>query len=49
MSPALLNRALAKEMLGEREASIADFRAALRLEPTLAAATEGLKRLGASP
>lgn len=49
MSPALLNRALANEMLGERQASIADFRAALALEPTLFAASEGLKRLGASP
>ena len=48
MSPALLNRALANEMLGEREASIADFRAALALEPTLFAASEGLKRLGAT-
>ncbi|WP_045837138.1 tetratricopeptide repeat protein [Hyphomicrobium sp. 99] len=49
MSPALLNRALANEMIGERDASIADFRAALQLEPTLTAASEGLKRLGASP
>ncbi|HET6388710.1 tetratricopeptide repeat protein [Hyphomicrobium sp.] len=49
MSPALLNRALAHEMLGEREESIADFRAAVELEPTLTAAYDGLKRLGATP
>lgn len=49
MSPAFLNRALANEMLGDRLASIADFRAALALEPTLYAASEGLKRLGATP
>lgn len=49
MSPALLNRALAHEVLGERDKSIADFRAAAELEPTLTAAYEGLKRLGATP
>lgn len=48
MSPALLNRGLAYEMLGDRLASIADYRAALALEPTLYAASEGLKRLGES-
>jgi tetratricopeptide (TPR) repeat protein len=48
MSPAFLNRGLAYEMLGERSASIADYRAALALEPTLYAASEGLKRLGES-
>ena len=41
------DRALANEMIGERSASIADFRAALALEPTLYAAAQGLKRLGA--
>ena len=45
MSPAFLNRGLAHEMLGDRDASIADYRAALALEPTLYAASEGLKRL----
>jgi tetratricopeptide (TPR) repeat protein len=49
MSPAFLNRAQAYEMLGNRAASIADYRAALALEPTLFAASEGLKRLGESP
>lgn len=46
MSPAFLNRGLAYEMLGDRSASIADYRAALALEPTLYAASQGLKRLG---
>jgi tetratricopeptide (TPR) repeat protein len=48
MSPAFLNRGLAYEMLGDRSASIADYRAALALEPTLYAASQGLKRLGES-
>lgn len=48
MAPAFLNRALVNERLGAREASIADYRAALALDPMLFAALAGLMRLGAS-
>ena len=49
MAPAFLNRALVNEKLGDRDASISDFRAALALDSTLYLASAGLKRLGASP
>ena len=48
MSPALLNRALANEYLANGSQHC-HFRAALALEPTLFAASEGLKRLGVTP
>jgi len=37
------------EKLGQRERSIADYRAALKLDPTDDASKAGLKRLGAQP
>jgi len=42
-------RGLAYEKLGERDKAIADYRKALSLEPQARDATEGLKRLGATP
>jgi hypothetical protein len=37
------------ERFGNRASSIADYKAALALDPLLAAASAGLKRLGESP
>jgi tetratricopeptide (TPR) repeat protein len=45
MTPAILNRGMVRERLGNRAASAADYRAALALEPMLSAAAAGLKRL----
>lgn len=42
-------RARLHEMLGWRRKAIADYRAALALDPTIESARAGLKRLGAAP
>ncbi|HYL33859.1 MAG TPA: hypothetical protein VEU53_12000 [Stellaceae bacterium] len=42
-------RAEINEKLGKRDAAIADYRAALKLVPTMTQATDGLKRLNATP
>ncbi len=46
---AYYNRALILEKRGDRDSSIADYRKALSLDPNLVQASEGLKRMGASP
>jgi Flp pilus assembly protein TadD len=42
-------RAEILEKLGQRERAVADYRAALKLDPTDDASKAGLKRLGAAP
>jgi tetratricopeptide (TPR) repeat protein len=49
MAFAFLNRGLVNEKLGDRASSFSDYQAALDLDPSLAAASAGLKRLGALP
>ena len=42
-------RAEINEKLGKRDQAVADYRAALKLDPKMAQASDGLKRLGAKP
>ncbi|MGB8182343.1 MAG: tetratricopeptide repeat protein [Stellaceae bacterium] len=42
-------RAEINEKLGKRDAAIADYRAALKLDPKMTQANDGLKRLNATP
>lgn len=49
MAFAFLNRGLVNERLGDHASSFSDYQAALDLDPRLAAASAGLKRLGALP
>lgn len=42
-------RAEIYEKMKERDKAIADYRAALKLDPKMVQATDGLKRLGATP
>jgi len=42
-------RAEINEKLGKRDAAIADYRAALKLDPKMTQASDGLKRLNATP
>ena len=46
---ALLDRGIAYELLGSRDAAIADYQNALKIDPALPAAQAGLKRLGIDP
>ena|SRR5215469_1263407 len=45
----LETRAEINEKLGKRDAAVADYRAALKLDPKMTQASDGLKRLNATP
>ncbi len=46
---AYVNRGAAYENKGDKEQAIADFRKALKINPSYQKAKEGLKRLGVTP